>query len=91
MEKSRTAVQKVEKMKEMGIFDKWVTNTDKRYNEFANTNPVKQELNGVQRRNRLLATHQYLSDMIECSFIFAGTPEGSGFWGIIVDSLRREI
>ena len=91
MEKSRTAVQKVAKLKEMGIFDKWVANADKRAREFENTNPIKQELNGVQRRNRLLATHQYFSDMIESSFIFAGTPEGSAFWGVIVDSLRREI
>lgn len=91
MEKPRTIFQKVEKMKEMGIFDKWVANTDKRARDFENTNPIKQELNGVRRRNRLLATHQYLSDMIESSFLFAGTPEGSGFWGIIVDSLRREI
>lgn len=91
MENIRTAAQKVAKMKEMGILDKWVANTDKRARDFENTNPIKQELNGVQRRNRLLATHLYLSDMIESSFIFAGTPEGSGFWGIIVDSLRREI
>lgn len=91
MEKPRTIFQKVEKMKEMGIFDKWVANTDKIARDFENTNPIKQELNGVQRRNWLLATHQYLSDMIECSFIFAGTPEGSGFWGDLVDSLRDEI
>lgn len=91
MEKPRNVVQKVAKLKEMGIFDKWVFNSDKRAMDFENTNPIKQELKGVQRRNRLLATHQYLSDMIESSFIFAGTPEGSGFWGIIVDSLRKEI
>ena len=91
MEKSRTAVQKVAKLKEMGIFDKWVLNADKRARDFENTNPIKQELNGVQRRNRLLATHQYLSDMIESSFIFAGTPEGRQFWYDLVDNLRSEI
>lgn len=91
MENIRTAVQKVAKLKEMGIFDKWVTNTDKRYHEYENTNPIKQELNCVQRRNRLLTTRQYLSDTIECSFLFANTPEGSGYWNTIVDSLRREI
>lgn len=29
MENYRNAVQKVAKMKELGIFDKWVSNTDK--------------------------------------------------------------
>lgn len=91
MENSRTAVQKVAKLKEMGIFDKWVANTDKRARDFENTNPIKQELNGVQRRNRLLATHQYLSDMIEASFIFWGCPEREDFWYNIVDNLRSEI
>lgn len=91
MEKPRTAVQKVAKLKEMGIFDKWVSNTNKRARDFENTNPIKQELNGLQRRNRLLATHQYLSDMIEASFIFLDCPEGIQFWYDIVDELRSEI
>lgn len=64
MENYRSGQQKVEKMKELGIFDKWVSNTDKRTMEFENTNPIKQELNCVQRRNRLLANYAYLSDMI---------------------------
>lgn len=91
MEKPRTAVQKVAKLKEMGIFDKWVSNTNKRARDFENTNPIKQELNGLQRRNRLLATHQYLSDMIEASFIFLDCPEGIQFWYDIVNELRSEI
>lgn len=91
MEKPRTAVQKVAKLKEMGIFDKWVSNTNKRARDFENTNPIKQELNGLQRRNRLLATHQYLSDMIEASFIFLDCPEGIQFWYDIIDELRSEI
>lgn len=41
MENIRTAVQKVAKLKEMGIFDKWVANTDKRARDFENTNPIK--------------------------------------------------
>ena len=53
MENYRDAVQKVAKMKELGIFGKWVFNTDKRTKDFENTNPIKQELNCVQRRNRL--------------------------------------
>ena len=83
MEKSRNAVQKVAKMKELGIFDKWVSNTDKRTTEI--------KLNCVQRRNMLLATYPYLSDMIEASFIFWDSPEGRQFWYDILDDLGSEI
>lgn len=91
MEKSRNAVQKVEKMKELGIFDKWVSNTDKRTTEFNNVATVIQELNCVQRRNRLLSKYAYLSDMIEASFIFLDCPERRRFWYDLVDELRSEI
>lgn len=91
MENYRDAVQKVAGMKELGIFDKWVFNTDNRTKDFESTNPIKQELNCVQRRNRLLATYPYLSDMIEASFIFLECPEGRQFWYDILDSLRSEI
>ena len=91
MEKPRTAVQKVAKMKELGIFDKWVFNTDKRTKDFENTNPINQELNCVQRRNRLLSEYAYLSDMIGASFIFLECPEGQQLWYNIVDELRSEI
>lgn len=91
MEKSRNAVQKVAKMKELGIFDKWVSNTDKRTTEFENMSPIKPELNCVQMRNRLLSKYAYLSDMIEASFIFLDCPEGRQFWYDLVDELRSEI
>lgn len=91
MENRRDAVQKVAKLKELGIFDKWVFNTDKRTMEFENTNHIKQELNCVQERNRLLATHPYLSDVIEASFIFWDCPEKEYFWHNIVNGLRSEI
>ncbi|WAX09041.1 hypothetical protein BT61P2_00018 [Bacteroides phage BT61P2] len=91
MENYRDAVQKVSKLKELGIFDKWVANTDKRTKEFENTNPIKQKLNCVQRRNRLLAAFPYLSDMIEASFIFWDSPEKKDFWYDILDNLRSEI
>lgn len=71
MEKSRNAVQKVAKMKELGIFDKWVSNTDKRATEF--------KLNCVQGRNMLLSKYAYLSDMIEASFIFWNARKGDSF------------
>lgn len=91
MENYRDAVQKVAKMKELGIFDKWVSNTDERTKKFNSMTTVRQELNCVQRRNRLLSKYAYLSDMIEASFIFLDCPEGRQFWYGIVDELRSEI
>lgn len=91
MENYRDAVQKVAKMKELGIFDKWVSNTDERTKKFNSMTTVRQELNCVQRRNRLLSKYAYLSDMIEASFIFLDCPEGRQFWYDIVDELRSEI
>lgn len=83
MENYRNAVQKVAKMKELGIFDKWVSNTDKQATGF--------KLNCVQRGNMLLSKYAYLSDMIEASFIFLYCPEGRQFWYDLVDELRSEI
>lgn len=91
MENYRSSQQKVEKMKELGIFDKWVSNTDKRTKKFNSMTTVRQELNCVQRRNRLLSKYAYLSDMIEASFIFSDCPEGRQFWCDTVDKLRSEI
>lgn len=91
MENYRSSQQKVEKMKELGIFDKWVSNTDERTKKFNSMTTIRQELNCVQRRNRLLSKYAYLSDMIEASFIFLYCPEGRQFWYDIVDELRREI
>lgn len=92
MEKQRNEIQKVAKMKEMGIFDKWVINADRRMGGVIKEDtPEDIVVSLTNRRNRLLTEHRYLSDMIEYSFIFAGTPEGSEFWGTIVDSLRSEI
>ena len=91
MENYRSSQQKVEKMKELGIFDKWVSNTDERTKKFNSMTTVRQELNCVQRRNRLLSKYAYLSDMIEASFIFSDTPEKQDFWYDIVDELRSEI
>lgn len=91
MENYRSSQQKVEKMKELGIFDKWVSNTDKRTMEFTSITTVRQELICEQWRNRLLANYAYLSDMIEASFIFSDCPEGRQFWYDLVDELRSEI
>ncbi len=91
MENYRNSQQKVEKMKELGIFDKWVSNTDKRTMEFTSITTVRQELICEQWRNRLLSNYAYLSDMIEASFIFSDCPEGRQFWYDLVDELRSEI
>ncbi|WAX09219.1 hypothetical protein BT401P3_00023 [Bacteroides phage BT401P3] len=91
MENYRSSQQKVEKMKELGIFDKWVSNTDKRTMEFTSITTVRQELICEQWRNRLLANYAYLSDMIEASFVFSDSPEGRQFWYDLVDKLRSEI
>lgn len=88
MEKQRNVVQKVGKMKEMGIFDRWVSNTDKRTMEFTSITTVRPELICEQWRNRLLSNYAYLSDMIEASFIFSDCPEGRQFWYDLVDELR---
>lgn len=91
MENYRSSQQKVEKMKELGIFDKWVSNTDKRTMEITSITTVRQELICEQWRNRLLANYAYLSDMIEASFIFSDCPEGRQFWYDTLDKLRSEI
>ena len=91
MENFRNRQQKVEKMKELGIFDKWVSNTDERTKKFNSMTTIRQELNCVQRRDRLLSKYAYLSDMIEASFIFLDCPEGRQFWYDLVDELRSEI
>lgn len=91
MENYRNAVQKVAKMKELGIFDKWVSNTDERTKKFNSMTTIRQELSCVQRRNRLLSKYAYLSDMIESSFRFSDTPEKEDFWYDLVDELRSEI
>nr|DAK77089.1 MAG TPA: hypothetical protein [Caudoviricetes sp.] len=75
--------QKVEKMKKLGIFDKWVSNTDERTKRL--------HINCVQRRNWLLSNYAYLSDMIGASFEFSDCPEGKQFWYDILAELRSEI
>ena len=91
MEKQRNVFQKVEKMKELGIFDRWVSNTDKRTMEFTSITTVRQELICEHWRKWLLSNYAYLSDMIEASFILLDCPEGRQFWYDLVDELRSEI
>lgn len=91
MENKRSAVQKVAKLKELGIFDKWVANTDRRTRMYPEINIHSMDVACTRRRNGLLTKQSYLSDMIESSFIFVYAPEGREFWFDIVDKLRSEI
>ena len=92
MENIRTAVQKVAKLKELGVFDKWVANADKRMGGVIKEDTPKDIIKSLtNRRNDLLTNYSYLSDMIESSFIFYKTSEGFKFWDDIVDELRNEI
>lgn len=91
METYRSSQQKVEKMKEMGIFDRWVSNTDKWTMEINSKTAVRRELICAQWRDRLLYRYAYLSDTIEASFVFSDSPEGRQFWYDLVDKLRSEI
>lgn len=90
MENRRNEIQKVAKMKELGIFYKWLANT-KRMTRCKETNMHNVNTVFTQKRDNLLTRYSYLSDMIESSFVFSYTPEGREFWYNIVDNLRSEI
>ena len=94
MEKKRSSQEKIEKMKELGIFEKWQDNTDARTREMYSRydfteNHIKYQQK--RRRIRFLDTYAYLSDVIESSFVFVKAPEGPSYWYEIVDQLRKEI
>lgn len=94
MEKSRTAVQKVAKLKDLGIYNRFLKNSEdrirERYRMYSFSEEYLSDLthNHISRR---LRDYNYLSDVIEVSFIFVDTPEKEDFWYDIVDELRREI
>lgn len=93
MEEKLAGWQRVAKMKELGIYDKWVTNTDARTQEFYEGCYTQDIIDSekIKRRNRKLNGVGYLSDMIEGSFVFTDSPEGWKYWDNIVDELRSEI
>lgn len=78
-------------MKELGIFDKWVANTDARTQEVYAGKYMQHFIDSqkVVRRNRRLSGVSCLSDTIESSFVFTGTPEGWKYWDYVVTALRR--
>lgn len=94
MEKKRSSWEKIEKMKELGIFEKWQANTDAHtagmYGRYRFEKDYV-ESRKRRRRNTFLDAYAYLSDAIESSFVFSESPEGPSYWREIVDQLREEI
>lgn len=81
MEKERSSEEKIKKMQELGIFEKWQANTDAH----------ARELRLKRKCTILLEEYEYLSDAIESSFVFSRSPEGFDYWCEIVGQLREEI
>lgn len=94
MEKPRNVVQKIQKMKDLGIYNKFLNNSEDRIRELYRMYSFSEDYLMTQVRtiiNRRLSRINYLSDVLEMSFIFADTPEKQDFWYDIVDELRSEI
>lgn len=94
MEKKRSSREKIEKMQELGIFEKWQANTDARTAElYSCYDFTERYIESRKRRRRILFlnAYAYLSDVIESSFIFVKAPEGPSYRCEIVDQLREEI
>lgn len=91
MEEKLAGWQRVAKMKELGIYDKWVINTDARTQEVYEGCCTQDIIDSekIKRRNRKLNGVGYLSDMIESSFVFTDSPEGWKYWDYIVTALRE--
>lgn len=94
MEKSRNALQKIRTMKDLGIYNKFLKNSEDRVRELNRWYSFSEEYLMTQVRtiiNRRLTQINYLSVVLEMSFIFSDTPEKQDFWYDIVDELRSEI
>lgn len=94
MEKKRSSEEKIKKMQELGIFEKWQANTDARTREmYSRYDFTENYVKSRQKRRRILFldAYAYLSDVIESSFPFVKAPEGPSYWCEIVDQLREEI
>ena len=94
MEKKRSSEEKIKKMQELGIFEKWQANTDARTRETYTRYAFPKDYIRLRQKRRctiLLEEYDYLSITIESSFIFVKAPEGFDYWREIVDQLREEI
>lgn len=94
MEKPRNAVQKIQKMNSLGICCRFLENSENRIRELYRMYSFSEDYLMTQVRtiiSRRLREYNYLSDVIDTSFIFSDTPEKQDFWNNIVDELRSEI
>lgn len=94
MENPRNSLQKIQKMKEMGIYNRFLKNSENRLREmYRNYSLDDSHMASLVRNetNRRLNLYNYLSEVLERSFVFADTPEKQDFWYNIVDELRSEI
>lgn len=94
MEKSRNALQKIKRMMELGIYNRFLKNTENRIRELNRRYSFSEEYISNQVRsiiNTRLREYSYLSSVLETSFIFSDTPEKQDFWNNIVEELISEI
>lgn len=94
MEKSRNALQKIRTMKDLGIYNIFLKNTENRIRELNRRYSFSEEYISNQARsiiNTRLREYSYLSSVLETSFIFSDTPEKQDFWDSIVEELISEI
>jgi len=94
MEKSRNALQKIRTMKDLGIYNKFLKNSEDRIRELNRMYSFPEDYLMTQVRtiiSRRLREYNYLSEVIDTSFIFSDTPEKQDFWNNIVEELLSEI
>lgn len=94
MEKSRNALQKIRTMKDLGIYNKFLKNSEDRIRELNRMYSFSEEYLMTLVRaiiNIRLAQINYLSDVLKRSFVFSDTPEKQDFWDSIVEELTSEI
>lgn len=94
MEKPRNALQKIRTMKDLGIYNRFLNNSEDRIRELNRMYPFPEDYLMTQVRtiiSRRLREYNYLSEVIDTSFIFSDTPEKQDFWNNIVEELISEI
>lgn len=94
MEKPRNALQKIRTMKDLGIYNIFLKNSENRIRELYRMYSFSEDYLMTQVRtiiNRRLSRINYLSVVLEMSFVFSDTPEKQDFWNNIVEELISEI
>jgi hypothetical protein len=81
-------------MKDLGIYNKFLKNSEDRIRELNRRYSFSEDYLMTQVRtiiSRRLREYNYLSEVIDTSFIFSDTPEKQDFWNNIVEELLSEI